>query len=88
MKIAILLTSNDTSDFAKRFITDDQKYINLLKPLRPDWKFDCFTVWQDDFPADSSEYDGIIVTGSPASVNSDEAWIIKLLDLKILGFNN
>lgn len=81
MKIAILLTSNDTSDFAKRFITDDQKYINLLKPLRPDWKFDCFAVWQDDFPADSSEYDGIILTGSPASVNSDEAWITKLLDL-------
>ncbi len=71
MKIAILCTSNDTSDFAKRFITDDQKYINLLKPLRRNWQYDCFAVWQDDFPTDISDYDGVIITGSPESVNSD-----------------
>jgi GMP synthase-like glutamine amidotransferase len=81
MKIAILCTSNDTSDFAKRFITDDQKYINLLSPLRPDWTYDCFAVWQDEFPNDVAVYDGVIITGSPASVNDEDPWIKRLLNL-------
>ena len=81
MKIAILLTSNDISDFAARFPTDDLKYITLLQPIRPDWQFDCYAVWQDDFPDDILHYDGVIITGSPASVHDAEAWIAKLLEL-------
>ncbi|MCH9844191.1 MAG: type 1 glutamine amidotransferase [Alphaproteobacteria bacterium] len=81
MKIAILLTSNDTSDFAARFPTDDLKYIALLQPIRPDWQFDCYAIWQDNFPDDILHYDGVIITGSPASVHDADRWIAKLLKL-------
>ncbi len=81
MKIAIFCTSNDTSDFARRHITDDIKYINLLHPLRPDWQFDCFAVWQDEFPDDIAIYDGFILTGSPASARDKAPWIAKLFVL-------
>ncbi|MCH9852581.1 MAG: type 1 glutamine amidotransferase [Alphaproteobacteria bacterium] len=81
MKIAILLTSNDVSDFAARFPTDDLKYIALLQPLRPDWQFDCYAVWQDDFPENILDYDGVIITGSPASVHDSDAWVATLIDL-------
>lgn len=81
MHIAILLNSNDTSDFAKKHNTDDIKYIEMITPLRPDWQIDSFPVWRDEFPEDISVYDGVIMTGSPASVHDDEPWIAKLLDL-------
>lgn len=81
MKIAILLTSNDCSDFAKRFPTDDIKYIDLLQPLRSDWQFDRFAVWQGDFPENITLYDGVIITGSPASVHDGDSWIQRLLIL-------
>ena len=81
MKIAILCTSNDTSDFARRHETDDLKYVNIIKPLRPDWQLHCFAVWLDEFPDDISAYDGIIITGSPASVHDGHDWIAKLADL-------
>lgn len=81
MKAAIFCTSNDTSEFARRHITDDVKYINLLSPIRPEWNFDCFAVWQNEFPQDIAQYDGFILTGSPASVHDNEPWITKLLDV-------
>lgn len=81
MHIAILCTSNDVSDFALRHETDDIKYANIIKKLRPDWKIDRFAVWKNSFPENIKHYDGVIITGSPASVHDDEAWIERLIHL-------
>ena len=81
MRIAILCTSNDTSEFVSRHNTDDVKYAEMIQPLRPEWQLDRYAVWLDDFPQVIEDYNGIIMTGSPASVHDKEPWIARLLDL-------
>ena len=81
MKTAILLTSNDTSEFALRFPNDGEKFRYLLKPHRPSWTFDIFNVTNGEYPDTIHDYQGFIITGSPASVNDMECWIKRLLDL-------
>ena len=77
-RIAILLTSTDTSDFAKRHPDDGKKFTTLLQPLRPDWRFDVVSVKDGVFPASTDSYDGYVITGSPASVNGPEDWVEQL----------
>ncbi len=81
MKIAILLTSNDTSEFAQRFPDDGEKFISILSPLKPDWDFHVIPVMENVFPKSIDHYDGYVITGSPASVNDPEVWIGNLLNL-------
>jgi GMP synthase-like glutamine amidotransferase len=80
-RIAILLTSTDTSDFARRHPNDGEKFTTLLQPLRPDWTFDVVSVKDGEFPDSVESYDGYVITGSPASVNGPEAWIGRLMEL-------
>ncbi|MHA6268199.1 type 1 glutamine amidotransferase [Aliiroseovarius sp. CAU 1755] len=81
MRIAILMTNTDESAFAQRHPKDGQKWQTLIGAKRPDWKFTVFSVKDDEFPQSPSEFDGWIVTGSPASVHDNAGWIVKLLDL-------
>lgn len=81
MKIGILVTSNDTTDLATRFVHDGIKFINLLQPIRQNWQWDCIQVKDDVFPSDVTDYDGYVICGSPASVNDDDLWIQHLLDM-------
>lgn len=79
MRIGILVTSNDTSDFAARHDDDGIKFRQLLQPLAPDWKFPIYPVWLDEFPDTPDACDGYVVTGSPASVNDSHPWVGRLL---------
>lgn len=81
MQIAILMTNTDESDFARERPKDGEKWTNLLTPLRPDWAFPVYSVKDGKFPDDVSGFDGIIVTGSPASVHDGELWIDRLLEM-------
>ena len=81
MHIAILNSNTDRSDFAKRWPNDFEKFSRLLKEVRPDWEFSHFDVIFEEHPEDLSLYDGYIVTGSPASVNSEEAWVLSEIKL-------
>ncbi|MGV3552060.1 type 1 glutamine amidotransferase [Rhizobium sp.] len=80
-RIAILLTSTDMSDFARRHPDDGQKFTTLLQPLRPDWRFDVVSVKDGVFPTYVEDYDGYVITGSPASVNGPEDWVARLMSL-------
>ena len=75
MHIAILNSNTDRSDFSKDWPNDFGKFSALLKEVRPDWEFSHFDVIFEQHPEDLSAYDGYIVTGSPASANSKEAWV-------------
>lgn len=75
MHIAILNSNTDRSDFAKDWPDDFGKFSTLIKEARPDWEFSHFDMIFEQHPKDFALYDGYIVTGSPASVNADEAWI-------------
>ena len=80
MRIAVLLTNDDTSAFAAHFPNDGQKVVQLLQPLRPSWTFEVVPVKDGVLPASAQAFDGYVVTGSPASVNDDSLpWVGRLL---------
>jgi GMP synthase-like glutamine amidotransferase len=81
MHIAILVTNTDESVFAQRYPKDGEKFAALLAPLRPDWRFSVHVVKDGDFPESLEGVNGIIVTGSPASVHDPAPWVARLLVL-------
>lgn len=81
MKIAILMANTDESDFAQTRQKDGVKWEKLLAPLRADWEFVVYSVKDGVFPETLQGIDGLIVTGSPASVHDTDAWIGRLLSL-------
>lgn len=80
MRLAILMANTDESAFAKRHPDDGEKFTTLIQRARPDWAFDVFFVKDGIFP-DSLDFDGFLITGSPASVHDKSPWIPKLESL-------
>ncbi len=80
MHIGILVTNTDDSAFAKQRPDDGEKFKALLQPLRPDWKFNAVQVKDSVFPSCVDDFDGYVITGSPASANGPEAWVATLMD--------
>ena len=81
MQLAILVTNTDLSTFAHRHPLDGEKFTTMIKAVRPDWSCTAFEVHQDEFPSDLADFDGIIITGSPASVHDGAPWGARLLEL-------
>ncbi len=81
MHIAILMANTDESEFAQRHPKDGEKFSRLLGPLRPGWRFTTVSVKDGEFPEDLSDYDGFIITGSPASVHDDQPWVHRLMQV-------
>lgn len=73
--IAVLLANTDTSAFARRYPDDAQKVVAMLQPLRPQWTTRIYAARDGEFPAADVPLDGVIITGSPASVNDPLPWI-------------
>lgn len=81
LRIAVLLTNDDTSAFAAEFPNDGQKVVNLLKPQRPDWIFEVVPVKDGVLPSGPQAFDAYVITGSPASVNDDKlVWLSPFLE--------
>ena len=81
MHLAILMTNTDESDFADAHPKDGKKFTDLIQLARPDWTTEVFAVKAGVFPDDLSRFDGVMITGSPASVLGDAPWVARLLDL-------
>ncbi|WP_027244560.1 type 1 glutamine amidotransferase [Leisingera daeponensis] len=81
MHLAILMTNTDESDFAQRHPKDGEKFTSLIQMARPDWRATVFAVKDGEFPRDLFDFDGAMITGSPASVRSGAPWISQLLEL-------
>ena len=81
MHIAVLVTNTDQSAFAAHHPRDAEKFKVLLKAVRPDWQVTTFEVTENDFPASLAGFDGLLIGGSPASVNDENHWIERLSDL-------
>lgn len=80
-RLAVLTTFEGDHAFTARHPDDGAKVAAALQPLRPDWAFDTWPVSHGRWPEDPGAYDGLVITGSPASVNDDSAWIRRLEDL-------
>jgi GMP synthase-like glutamine amidotransferase len=80
LRLAVLLTNDDTSPFAAHFPNDGQKVVQLMQPLRPDWTYEVVPVKDGVLPENPEAFDGYVITGSPASVNDDRLpWVGQLL---------
>lgn len=81
MRLAILITNTDFSAFARARPDDGAKFATLIHEARPDWT--CVPYWccKGAFPDEPVAYDGLIITGSPASVTEDAPWMLRLQDV-------
>lgn len=77
--VAIYLTNTDKSVFAARHPSDAGKVIDALKGVGAEFRFSVFDVTTGDFPDDPLAFDAVILTGSPAYVDDDDAWIARVL---------
>lgn len=62
-------------------ITDGEKFVDLLAAQNNQAKFEIFYVSEYQFPANLQDYDGYMLSGSPASVHDEHDWINQLCDL-------
>ena len=78
MKLATLVTNTDFSAFSLARPMDDQVFADLITDVRPDWDIAAYWVCKDEFPGDISNYDGVMITGSPSSVTENTPWMQRL----------
>ena len=78
MHIALLDANTDDSAFAARQPSEVAKFAALLAPAAPDMHLQEFRVAEGHFPDAPGAYDGLMVSGSPASVNDADAWVGRL----------
>lgn len=79
MHIAILMANTDESDFADQHPKDGDKWQTLLAPHCPDCTFSVYSVKDNEFPdRPLADFDGFVITGSPASVLTPSPWLTRL----------
>ena len=81
MRLAVLMTNTDESAFAQQHPKDGEKFSRLIAGVRAGWEVTSFNVKDDIFPDDIQIFDGVIITGSPASVHDQDPWVARLLAL-------
>ena len=74
------MPNTDRSAFSQRNESDAVKLIRLLENAGASYDFSVFDVTRDQFPADPTSFDAIIITGSPAFVDDPDDWIRKMMD--------
>ncbi|MEM8730306.1 MAG: type 1 glutamine amidotransferase [Pseudomonadota bacterium] len=75
------MTNTDESAFADAHPRDGEKFTQFIHMARPAWTTEVYPVKDGVFPQENAQFDGVMITGSPASVRSDADWIAPLLDL-------
>ena len=83
MRLTTLVTNTDDSAFAHARPLDDAKFAALIAEVRPTWRCEAFWVCNGEVPADLSAYDGVMITGSPASVLENTQWMQRLESLVV-----
>ena len=80
-RLAILTTFEGDMPFTASHPDDGAKVAAGLGGCRPTWQFDTWRTSAGEWPPDAACYDGLIITGSPASVNDEAPWIAQLKQL-------
>ncbi|MDG2340097.1 MAG: type 1 glutamine amidotransferase [Paracoccaceae bacterium] len=75
------MTNTDESEFSRTRPGDGEKFSTLIAEHLEDWVCSVFSVKDYEFPNDIGEFDGFIITGSPASVHGEDPWIERLFEL-------
>lgn len=77
MRVAILNTDTEVSDFALRNGHDGARFLGYVLSARPEWEPAVYMAMDGELPR-AGEYDASIITGSPSSVNDPDQWIVGL----------
>ncbi|MFD0916059.1 type 1 glutamine amidotransferase [Pseudahrensia aquimaris] len=80
MRLAILITNTDHSDFAGARPDDAVKFSRFVALARPDWSCTSFDLPRGDALPKLEDFDGFIIGGSPAFLSDDRPWIAPLLE--------
>ncbi|MDJ0627151.1 MAG: type 1 glutamine amidotransferase [Rhodobacter sp.] len=75
------MTNTDESAFARRHPKDGEKFTRLIQEVRPDWTTEVHAVKDGVFPESLEGIDGAMITGSPASAQSNDPWVLALLQV-------
>ncbi|MCB1397725.1 MAG: type 1 glutamine amidotransferase [Rhodobacter sp.] len=81
MHIAFLDANTDTSDFGRSHPSEADKFRALMAPAAPGWTITGYKVSAGEAPDSLDGIDGIMISGSVASVNDADPWVARLLDL-------
>ena len=81
MRLALLMTNTDESNFAQSHPRDGEKFARLIASVRPSWQVTSYAVKDGLFPQNIGTYDGVMISGSPASVHDPDPWVTKLFNL-------
>ncbi len=80
MHIAFLDANTERATFDERHGSEMQKFRTLLEPVAPGWRYSDFPVTEGAFPEALAAFDGVMISGSPASVNDTTPWVAQLMD--------
>lgn len=86
-RVAILKTGSTYPSIEEQFGDFEQWF---LRGLSPDLDVTVFNAQADELPSDPADWDGIVVTGSPAMVSDREPWseraaqwVLRVVDMNI-----
>lgn len=86
MKVAILQCDNVVERFQEDFGNYPQMITDLLNSVENNLEIGTFDVQKGEYPQNINDWELFITTGSKASVNDNEDWIIDLIEFtKLLG---
>ena len=81
MKIAIIETGKPPEIIRDAFPDYPAMFRELLGRAGARFEYVTFDVDKDELPTDTSEFDGLLITGSPAGVYEDHEWMPSLFKL-------
>ncbi|MFT5294502.1 MAG: GMP synthase-like glutamine amidotransferase [Colwellia sp.] len=86
MKIAILQCDNVMEKFQEDFGNYPEMITDLLNSVENNLEIGTFDVQKGEYPQNINDWELFITTGSKASVNDNEDWILDLIEFtKLLG---
>ena len=86
MKIAILQCDNVMEKFQEDFGNYPEMITDLLNSVENNLEIGTFDVQKGEYPQNINDWELFITTGSKASVNDNEVWILDLIEFtKLLG---
>lgn len=78
-KIAIISTCAIDSEAYAAFPRETEQIKSMMFNERPHWEYHFFDIFNGEFP-DISIFDAFVFSGSPSSVNDNDAWVAAMFD--------
>jgi len=78
-KVAIISTCAINTEEYKAFPREIEQIRSMMALERPTWDYHFFDIFNGEFP-DIAVFDAFVYSGSPSSVNDNDAWLTGMFD--------